>query len=369
MQGLALCDLRLTFIPFRFIGRYNTMIVFLFRPSPQVPRPSFRAAAQCYEACEYNIYMQRRQIETGTVDLTWIFTQSIFMAINTILWTLSYSEIRRTHSREDVEHHLSVALEAIQLASERWPGVASAHELYRNLIGACMKIYDKDGDIPISAGSPSESASVTSSATDGINRSRTTSPATVSTTSLNTPSDRSQPPFGYISPQQSIFSPHQSTGSSYQSSPPPQGYYSTQPSPSQVPPQPVIDTSPKYQSDPTPYMNYDPGSQCNPLPATFSDLPNWNPNFSLPHQETYSMPPVSHALTSPTYNESYAASNGFPITDYLYPPSWSLDARSIGLNQEQQVELMHSLEANETAKIEAMIQQSNAIFSPRIQTY
>lgn len=232
-----------------------------------------------------------------------------------------------------------------------------------------MKIYDKDGDIPISAGSPSESASVTSSVADGINRSRTTSPATVSTTSLNTPPERTQPPFGYISPQQPVFTSHPSAGSIYQSSPPPQGHYSTQPSPSQAPRQPVIDTSPKYQSDPILHMNYDPASQFNPLPATFSDLPNWNPNFSLPQQETYSMPPVSHALTSPIYNESYAASNGYPITDYLYPPSWSMDARTIGLNQAQQVELMQRLELNETAKIEAMIQQSNAIFSPQVQNY
>jgi hypothetical protein len=104
------------------------------------------------------------------------------------------------------------------------------------------------------------------------------------------------------------------------------------------------------------------------MPATFSDLPHWTPNFSMPYQETYSLPPVSHALTSPSYNESYAAQNGFPVVDYLNP-QWSDDTRGMGLNAEQQVELMHSLEANETGKIEAMIEQSNALFSPRVQSY
>lgn len=126
-----------------FIGRYNTMIVFLYRPSPQVPRPSLSAALKCFDACEYNIYMHREQISKGNVDLTWIFTQSLFMAINTLLWSLSYVEVRRKHKRQDVEKHLEIAMEGIQLASDRWPGVASAVQLYHNLIIAIMKVYEK----------------------------------------------------------------------------------------------------------------------------------------------------------------------------------------------------------------------------------
>ncbi|KAF2182362.1 hypothetical protein K469DRAFT_232369 [Zopfia rhizophila CBS 207.26] len=349
-----------------FTGRYNTMVVFLFRPSPQVPRPSVRAAVQCYDACEYNIHMHRKQIETGSVDLTWIFAQSIFMAINTMLWTLSYEEVRRNHHRDEVERHLSVALECIQLASERWPGVASALELYQNLIGACMKIFDKDGDIPIAAGSPSESASVTSSVVEGINRSRTTSPATASTASIHTP-EKSQPPFGYL-PSQTLFNfTQQNAPSAYQSSPPPQPQ-SVHTSPQQIPPQPFMETTPKSIDASTPNFNTLPTTQFNPLPTTFAELPQWNPSFSLPHHEPYTMPPVSHALSSPVFNENYAANQGYPMTDYLYP-QWSSEGRGMGLNQEQQMELMQALEANETGKIEAMIQQSNQLFSPRIQTY
>ncbi|KAF2473539.1 uncharacterized protein BDR25DRAFT_123768 [Lindgomyces ingoldianus] len=337
-----------------FTGRYNTMVVFLFRPSPQVPRPSLQAAVQCYEACEYNIHMHRKQIETGSVDLTWIFTQSIFMAINTMLWTLSYSEIRRRHQHDEVEQHLFVALDCIELASERWPGVASALELYRNLIVACMKIYDKDGDIPISASSPSESASVTSSMVEGINRSRTTSPATASTASIT------QPLFSFTS--------QQNAPSLYSSSPAAQSH-SAQTSPQQAPPQPYIDSSPKSSVDANiPNFNFTPTTQFNPLPATFAELPQWTPTFSMPHQEPYTMPPVSQALTSPTFNENYAAGQGYPMADYLYP-QWSAESRSMGLNQEQQMELMQSFEANETGKIEAMIQQSNQLFSPQIRTY
>lgn len=345
-----------------FIGRYNTMVVFMNRPSPQIPRPSLKAAIQCFEACQYNIYMCRKQIETGSVDLTWIFTQAIFMAINTMLWTLSYSEIRQKHSREEVEGHLQVALECIEVASERWPGVASALELYRNLIHACMKIFDKDGDIPISAASPSE-ASVTS---EGINRSRTTSPATVSTVSVNTPKEKAQPaPFGYL-PSQTLFgfTTQPATPSLYHSSP-----ISASTSPAQQPRQPVEDASPKaLVDDSMQHLTYDPNTQYNPLPATFAELPQWNPTFSLPQHEPYTMPPVSQALSSPLFNETYAANQGYEMTDYLYP-QWSDASRGMGLNHEQQMELMQSFEANETSKLEAMIEQSNQLFSPHLRSY
>lgn len=46
--------------------------------------------------------MHREQMITGSVDVTWIFTQSLFMAFNTVLWSLSYPEIRREHPIEEV---------------------------------------------------------------------------------------------------------------------------------------------------------------------------------------------------------------------------------------------------------------------------
>ena len=145
---LAKSDLPLTDAtePSRFQARYNTMVVFLFRPSPQVPNPSFRAAQLCFDASKFNIYTQRAQIHCKTVDVTWIFTQSLFMAINTLLWCLSYPKIRDCHPKVEVQDHLQAALEAIYLTSIKWPGVESALELYITLVEACLKIYDGDGD-------------------------------------------------------------------------------------------------------------------------------------------------------------------------------------------------------------------------------
>ncbi|KAF1919906.1 fungal-specific transcription factor domain-containing protein [Ampelomyces quisqualis] len=354
-----------------FIGRYNTMVVFMYRPSPQVPRPSVQAAIRCYEACQYNIYMTKKQIETKTVDMTWIFVQAIFMCVNTMLWTLSYSEVRRTHGRDEVESHLNVALESIRLSSERWPGVASAMELYYNLIGACMKIFEKDGDVPISAASPSDTASVASgNMVDGINRSRTTSPATASTASVSTP-DHAPAPFGHLPNQnQQIFhfSNGQSNGTSPYATSPNLQDASLHPSSQQFQSHSYTDMSPKTSIDAAvPIHSYPATTQFTSLPATFAELPQWNPTFSLPPQDPYGMPTMP--LSSPLYNEAYAANQGYQLADYLNP-GWSQQARGNGLTQQQQMQLMQDFEMHETTKIEEMIQQSNQLLRPpQLQTY
>ncbi|KAF1990749.1 hypothetical protein K402DRAFT_324122 [Aulographum hederae CBS 113979] len=343
-----------------FIGRYNTMIVFLFRPSPQVPRPSLRAAIHCYEACVYNIDMHRNQIRTKSVELTWIFTQSIFMAINTVLWTLSYYEIRRAHSREEVEGHLSVALECILVASERWPGVASAHELYQNLIAACMKIYDKDGDIPIAAGSPSESMPGSSPALIDAtvhSRSRTASPATASSRSVTTPTERIGASYGDLQTPSNASSKDHTT--------PP----ALSPSGTSVSPQQSIPVPQQSYFNPTPGFTYDPSSQFNPLPDSFTDMVGWNPHFDL-HQASPASTSTFTNLESPpplSQNQfSMNNENAIPVqySDYLYPQSW--DAPDTGLNHQQQMELMQSLVDNGAGQLETMIQQSNAFFYPKM---
>ena len=148
-----------------FNARYNTIVVLLYRPSPQIPKPSVRAANLAFDAAVFNIEIQRSQLASNSVDLTWIFTQSLFMALNTVLWSLSYSEIREKHSKSEVTAIVDMAQESIYLSSARWPGifsilptfplyslclpayfslgVESALDLYDTLIAACLKVYDR----------------------------------------------------------------------------------------------------------------------------------------------------------------------------------------------------------------------------------
>ncbi|EME50181.1 hypothetical protein DOTSEDRAFT_68893 [Dothistroma septosporum NZE10] len=376
-----------------FVGRYNTMIVFLYRPSPQVPRPTLEAAFKCFDACEYNIYMQREQISKRNVDLTWVFTQALFLAINTILWALSYVEVRRKHKRETVLRHLDVAMDSIQLASERWPGVASAVQLYSNLITAIMKIYERDSDIPISAATPSDAASPGSMFPDAHGRSRATSPATVSTQSVATPPEKQpQPPFGYIN-QQSRRSveelppaPYRSDTSLPNASTPParQAPSVTHASPGHSSPDVVSNVlamQPQYFGQEHFYTNH---TQFNSLPEFTPDLtiPGWTAPQQTPvvftsanaaalpmqHQNPYAntaFDPTSQAYPVPgAYDQTYDQ----PQQEQQYMPQyWDIDSGSFGngLTQMQQEELMHSLETDGMEDIQSMITHTLAAITPK----
>lgn len=137
-----------------FLTRHNTIMVFLFRPSPQVPEPSIQAARKAFQAARFNIEAQRRQIDGRKVDLTWIFAQSLFMAINTVLWALSYSDIRKEYPRDQVSNLLDKALETTYYCSLKWPGVEGAIELYGTLSHTCLKAYEGDDGKSYSLGSP-----------------------------------------------------------------------------------------------------------------------------------------------------------------------------------------------------------------------
>lgn len=165
-----------------FIGRRNTMIVFMYRPSPQIPQPSTEAAERCYEASIFNIALQKAQVEGNLIDITWIFTQAIFMALNTVLWSLSYRAIRESHPKEEVMSHVQDAITAIDLCADRWPGVQSARQLYEHLILGCIRAYDFEGPV-----SEKLSPSSTQDAASPLSQIFSYSPASSAQTSLAGP--------------------------------------------------------------------------------------------------------------------------------------------------------------------------------------
>ena len=297
-----------------FKGRFNTMIVFLYRPSPQVPRPSVDAARRCFDASVFNIYMQRRQIASKSVDLTWAFTQSLFMALNAILWALSYPEIRREHPKAEVEKDVHVAQEAIYLASQRWPGVESALELYDHLVVACLKAYE------------------------GISEASYIADLASNKTSPTSLSDAVTPPLlsSQYSPGNSKSSPHHSQKAHHLS---PSGYVeydnSRGPRPSPTPSeyslesgisgsfqsvasqQPSLPSASTFQASP-----HDPDSLYNPFPSMLSHQP-------------YLTPPYSGSQNLGSFGEQYS--------QYLHAP-YVPHQPLLTLNQEQQMELMRNLE-------------------------
>ncbi len=335
------------------------MIVLLFRPSPQVPEPSVSAARRCYDASTFNVYMQRNQIATKSVDLTWIFTQSLFMALNTILWSLSYPEIRRDHPREEVQNHLDTVLEAIELASERWPGVASALELYTNLVTACLKVYDGSSETSYVVMSPSNKASPASSQ-EVSTPPPLSSPSSVATGSVSSTMPVEHPsPFGYVIDHNDHAAPSNRTSPAQTTV-----QFMRQTAPAPAPPlrQPAQVNGHRHQPSfqyTTTYQDsaFDPNSLYNTFPSTLSGLQHWDPNYSSEPESSDSM-----ALSSPMYDPNcYLAAIGDQYSQYLnapYVPQQPVQS----LNQEQQIELMNSLEMRGIDDSESLMDSSATFF-------
>lgn len=317
----------------------------------------------------------------GNVDLTWIFTQAIFMAINALLWSLSFAEVRKQNPRQDVQKHLQTAMEAIRLGSERWPGVLSAIELYHDLISAILKAYDKDGDIPLQEATPSDSASPGGNPySPNTNHSQGASPGTISTVSIATPPERI-PSFGTF----------HNTSVEH---PPPMPYQASD--------HPVV-TPPVYQNtqatqsiprisgpdiSPAAYQTSQANSSSSyfqPLPASFPERPqtHWGSQYSSPAQrggsDSYSpyglspsggglAPPTAYPASSPLYGPGDPAQQS--AENMMANPSfWGQDMSQFGtgLDQAQQTELMHSLETSGMEDIQHMISSTMRAFGQRPQ--
>ncbi|KAF7585169.1 hypothetical protein BBP40_011903 [Aspergillus hancockii] len=349
-----------------FHGRRNTMIVFMFRPSPQVPEPSVSAAQKCYEASVFNVAMHREQIATKSVDLTWIFTQSLFMALNTILWSLSYPEIRREHPIDEVRRHLDIALEAIVLAAERWPGVASAFVLYKSLVAACLKAYNTEESFVVQ--SPSNHTTPASSQD-------VATPPSISSPASTTTSFHSQNVRGVnASVPDSLSSGTLSRGHSADptfpfSSPPSEPPkaapytlwdYSTQPQQfpsSSATPTPYTTSS--FTSSTTTYSDgrFDPATPYNQIPSVVPGLQGWDPDFTLASTTAGHLAYVDATVDPMNWMDSI----GNQYSQYLngaYPvPSW----RERTLSQQEQIELMAKLEDN-IPDVSAQLVRESATF-------
>ena len=361
-----------------FEGRLNTMLVFLHRPSPQIPRPSYRSARIAYQASVFNIEMQREQIATNSVDLTWIFTQSLFMALNTVLWALSYRTLREEHPKTEVEKYLSKAGDAISLASERWPGVESALELYRYLTTACLKVYEQDTGNSLLVSSPSNLASPMSSYDVASSPGFSSTSTVVSAPSpfYHDYTTNQSPPLGYVTDSEQSFdyltarSSARSERSFSQPEPlspeqlkpeplPPQQLAPAQLPSAQLPPE-QLPSFPNAQPPPTFEYTavkdndaFDPTSFYNVFPSTLPGLQHWSAPGATPSGAAYAIP-----RRDPEY---YLGSIGEQYSQYLHTP---FTTQPHLLSQAEQIELMRTLESDGLASTaQDLLNESAGFFS------
>lgn len=177
-----------------FTGRFNTMMVALHRPSPQVPKPSIRSATKCFDSAAFVINISSKQMMAAAVDITWVFILTLYMSLNTLLWAVTYPEVRAAHPRDVVQELVNTSLDIIDQCVERWPGTAAASQLYSTFTKACLQSYDSN---ETSAQSSSSSLNTPPSQTD-TNSPSTSEISNATTVSKGGASTFNPPQFGYV---------------------------------------------------------------------------------------------------------------------------------------------------------------------------
>ncbi|KAJ5089408.1 hypothetical protein N7532_008092 [Penicillium argentinense] len=356
-----------------FQGRRNTIVILMYRPSPQIPEPSTNAAKICYDAATFNIAMHREQMITSSVDLTWIFTQSLFMVLNTVLWTLSYPEIRKEHPVDEVQGYLDMALEVIVFAAERWPGVQSALLLYKRLVAACLKAYDTEESFVVH--SPSNHPTPTSS--QGV----MTPPAMSSPSSTTTASFYSHqnyrpgnPSIGDASSTGTLSRGHSADPSiSFQEPTPPaftadplkttgmSHAFGMQPPSTTTPGTNDSQYTTQAYCAPAalyPDVSIDPNTPYNAIPSVVPGLQGWDPNFSLASTTAGHLAYIDASVDPMQWTSSIGDQYSQYFNEPFPVPPW----RERTLSQQEQIELMASLEHDIPDVSAQLVRESNAFY-------
>jgi hypothetical protein len=318
------------------------MIVTLLRPSPQVPKPSVRSAIMCFDASSANIKSQSKQMATAMVDITWIFLLTLFQAMNTILWSISYPEVRSLHTKEELEDLIEVALDTILKCRERWPGTAAASQLYSKLAKACLRSYDVGSSHPPS----SLSANSPSSLTDANSPSASEhSSATTGSVAHSQKAFHSPPPqFGYVFDQM----PEQ-INYDFSSGPPPQPSFRSNSifvNPSSMQTDRRFSYFPPDFTQPQTLPN-----AWNPMPppGAQSDIPAPPPApVHVPTSQPQSM--QQPMIADPSY---FMQSTPYSFGNHAFGDvNYDTNVRQGSLSQQQQIELMQSLETDGLTEID-----------------
>lgn len=126
------------------LDRYNNLIMFLYRPSPQIPEPSVEATLICYNSAARNVALQKRMFDNRSVDVTFVFIYQISMTITTMIWCCCSEEIRKVHKKETIKAHLDTSISVLSGLAYKWPGTEAAVDVYQKLAKAALSSYDED---------------------------------------------------------------------------------------------------------------------------------------------------------------------------------------------------------------------------------
>lgn len=260
------------------------------------------------------------------------------------------------HTKDELEENVDIALEIIASCRERWPGTAAASDLYSKLAKACLRSYDQLPEPVLQTPAPKHISLAPSSLA-------TNSPASLTDGNSPSASEHSIATNGAQQRSQVHFQ-----------EPPPQFGYVFNQMPEQIPhfdysmppPQPAFRSNSIFMSGSSRQSD----RRFSYFPPDFAQTNNlansWNPMDTTQHQnQNHSQNQQAHSQSQQNQAQSQAAiadpsymmhHSPFSFGGYQFGgQDYDVHMRQGSLSQQQQIELMQTLETDGLEEIESFM--------------
>ena len=123
--------------------KYHSCLMLLYRPSPQIPRPSQDAVRKCFDSAMEIIRISADLNRFKNMDCTWVAAHSIFIAAIAILYCLWTSPIvMMSAPRETCFERVKKAQQLLESLGSTWSVAHNASEKLERLIPVAMDGFD-----------------------------------------------------------------------------------------------------------------------------------------------------------------------------------------------------------------------------------
>lgn len=123
--------------------KYHSCIMLLYRPSPQIPRPTQDAARTCFDSAMEIIRISADLHRFTSMDYTWLSAHSIFVAAITILYSLWTNPAVTVASHTELcFERVNTAEQLLEYLGKTWSVAHSAREKLSHLIRIAVEGYD-----------------------------------------------------------------------------------------------------------------------------------------------------------------------------------------------------------------------------------
>ncbi|PIG80898.1 hypothetical protein AARAC_002639 [Aspergillus arachidicola] len=130
--------------------KYHQCIMLLYRPSPQMPRPSLHAVQECFTSAMEIIAIYADLHRFLNMECSWLSAHCIFVASITVLYCVwTYPVVRGTTPMDVCLKRAELALQLLSFLGQTWTVAQEAGQKLAKLIKSTSEAYDAMAGAPV----------------------------------------------------------------------------------------------------------------------------------------------------------------------------------------------------------------------------